>query len=218
MQEAEDRTPDTRGRIIAAATSRFADQGFRGATIAGIARAAGLSEGAIYRHFHSKEDLLMQCLAPAFERAGQPVQLNIAGDAGPEEMTRAFVELGLEFFAQHCDVFRIIFGEMPHSPPVAQACLDALDAHFRENAPLYEQLCKNERIHTRHIENWPLIALSCDMALWAAHNLTRLARDEDLSVPDSVHRMTRGDMIGDLASFLLYGITGPPEEDAPRSR
>jgi AcrR family transcriptional regulator len=46
---------DTRHRIMRAALDVFVAEGFDGATTRQIAAAAGLSEGAIYRHFPSKD-------------------------------------------------------------------------------------------------------------------------------------------------------------------
>jgi AcrR family transcriptional regulator len=52
-------TPEeTRERVLDAAAAVFAEQGFEGARVAQIARAAGLSVGAIYNHWQSKAELL----------------------------------------------------------------------------------------------------------------------------------------------------------------
>ena len=52
-------TPDqTRQRVIDGAAEAFAELGFEGARVSDIARAAGLSSGAMYNHFESKNDLL----------------------------------------------------------------------------------------------------------------------------------------------------------------
>ncbi len=48
---------DTRRRIEAAALGLFAAKGVDGASIREIAAGAGLTEGALYRHFASKEEL-----------------------------------------------------------------------------------------------------------------------------------------------------------------
>lgn len=49
---------ETRQRVLDAAAQVFAEQGYEGARVAEIARAAGLSVGAIYNHYGSKADLL----------------------------------------------------------------------------------------------------------------------------------------------------------------
>src|SRR5262245_7584002 len=58
------RFPDTRNRIEQAAVRLFVQKGVAETTIKDIAGAVGLSEGALYRHFEGKEDLVWA----AFER------------------------------------------------------------------------------------------------------------------------------------------------------
>jgi AcrR family transcriptional regulator len=48
---------DTRARIEAAALSLFASRGVDGASMRDIAGAVGVTEGALYRHFASKDEL-----------------------------------------------------------------------------------------------------------------------------------------------------------------
>ncbi|RLV47764.1 TetR/AcrR family transcriptional regulator [Nocardioides mangrovicus] len=48
----------TRARLLAAATTAFAEKGFHGTTTRDIAQAAGMSPAALYVHHRSKEELL----------------------------------------------------------------------------------------------------------------------------------------------------------------
>jgi AcrR family transcriptional regulator len=52
----------TRERLVDAAAKVFAERGYEGATIADIAREAGLSTGAIYAHYRSKAELLAKAI------------------------------------------------------------------------------------------------------------------------------------------------------------
>lgn len=58
-----ERTRASREKIIQAASELFARQGYRGAKLADIARAAGLTEPGLLHHFPSKNHLLMAVLA-----------------------------------------------------------------------------------------------------------------------------------------------------------
>jgi AcrR family transcriptional regulator len=53
---------DTRERLLQAAASVFAERGYDGTRVADIAAAAGVSNGALYAHFDSKAELLVQAL------------------------------------------------------------------------------------------------------------------------------------------------------------
>jgi len=54
--------PDTRGEILAAARSSFADRGFDRTTIRGVAGEAGVDPALVHHYFGSKEDLFLAAL------------------------------------------------------------------------------------------------------------------------------------------------------------
>jgi AcrR family transcriptional regulator/ferredoxin len=53
---------ETRERLLSAAADIFAERGYDGTRVADIAAAAGVSNGALYAHFASKAELLVQAL------------------------------------------------------------------------------------------------------------------------------------------------------------
>ena len=53
---------DTRDRLLRAAAEVFAARGYDGTRVADIAAAAGVSKGAMYAHYSSKADLLVDAL------------------------------------------------------------------------------------------------------------------------------------------------------------
>jgi AcrR family transcriptional regulator len=53
---------DTRERLLQAAAEVFAARGYDGTRVADIAAAAGVSNGAMYAHFSSKADLLVDAI------------------------------------------------------------------------------------------------------------------------------------------------------------
>ncbi|WP_066095372.1 TetR/AcrR family transcriptional regulator [Xanthomonas massiliensis] len=61
----ERRLADNRQRILKAARRLVGSEGFRGAPVAAVAAAAGVSTGLIYRHFPSKAELFVEVLDAA---------------------------------------------------------------------------------------------------------------------------------------------------------
>jgi AcrR family transcriptional regulator len=61
----EERLAHNRERILAAARRVVAEGGFRGAHVAAVAAAAGMSTGMIYRYFPSKAQLFVEVLTAA---------------------------------------------------------------------------------------------------------------------------------------------------------
>ena len=61
--------------ILEAALPLFARQGYRGASLASIASAAGLTQPGLLHHFPSKEELLLGLLDPRAEGLDDPQDL-----------------------------------------------------------------------------------------------------------------------------------------------
>lgn len=78
---------DTREAVIAAARAQFIAAGWAGTTIAGVARAAGVSSETIYAVFGSKQALLLAVVERAVRRAEPDVAL--LDQAGPKSVLAA---------------------------------------------------------------------------------------------------------------------------------
>jgi AcrR family transcriptional regulator len=76
--------PATRARILAAAERLFAEDGYAGVSMPAIARASGITAGAIYKHFDSKEDLFFEVV----QRAVQAVRTNVDRGADGADLPR----------------------------------------------------------------------------------------------------------------------------------
>src|SRR5919205_2515608 len=63
MRYGKDHKQATRQRILEAAGRRFKQDGIDGAGVAAVMSDAGLTNGAFYNHFTSKEDLVANVLA-----------------------------------------------------------------------------------------------------------------------------------------------------------
>ena len=62
------RAAAARGRIVAAALEQLADGGYASASMAVVARRAGVATGSVYRHFPSKGDLFAEVFRQASQR------------------------------------------------------------------------------------------------------------------------------------------------------
>ena len=69
-----------RQAVLDTACGVFMRSSYRGATTAEIARAAGISEPILYRHFGSKRDLYLACLAEAWRAFRETAEEAIAAD------------------------------------------------------------------------------------------------------------------------------------------
>lgn len=79
---AEERRLDARRRIVAAALEIVAEDGYAAASVAAVARRAGVATGSIYRHFPSKGELLAEVFRDAAGRERELIGRIIGGDGG----------------------------------------------------------------------------------------------------------------------------------------
>jgi TetR/AcrR family transcriptional regulator len=97
----------SRQSIFKAAAAEFASEGFAGASVDRIARAAGLNKAMIYYHFASKADLYRHVLDDMFSAVEAGVRRLATSGESPEARIRSFVEsIALEAEAR------------PHFPPI----------------------------------------------------------------------------------------------------
>jgi TetR/AcrR family transcriptional regulator, transcriptional repressor for nem operon len=81
----------TRRHILDVASSRFRESGVAAVGLAGIMAEAGLTNGAFYTHFESKEDLVRAVLLDALSRREQKHRANLETNAGLEATIRDYL-------------------------------------------------------------------------------------------------------------------------------
>ena len=85
------RFPDTRDRIEQAAVRLFVEKGVAETTVKDIARAVGLSEGALYRHFESKDELVWKAFERHYVEFGATLQRLAASESTTRRKVAAMI-------------------------------------------------------------------------------------------------------------------------------
>jgi TetR/AcrR family transcriptional repressor of nem operon len=91
MRYPKDQKQATRQRILEAAGRRFKEDGIDGAGLAAVMSDAGLTNGAFYAHFKSKEDLVANDLADQLRTQRQGFEGLPSDRAGLEAIIRAYL-------------------------------------------------------------------------------------------------------------------------------
>lgn len=114
-------TPQTRGRILDAATSLFARHGFDGTSTARIAHGAGVPKGLLFYYFPTKADILAALLDERFVVA----PFDAASLAVPGDPVQTLMNLGERVLRDHAesDVLREIVWHEAHTRPEVLAAL-----------------------------------------------------------------------------------------------
>ena len=85
------RTTGARAKVERAALELFAARGFDGVSIAEIAGTAGVAQGALYRHYPSKQDLAWALFSEAYRRTGAELDAIRASEARFDTRVAAMV-------------------------------------------------------------------------------------------------------------------------------
>ncbi|MCB8816985.1 TetR/AcrR family transcriptional regulator [Desulfosporosinus shakirovi] len=119
---AEERHQD----ILEAALNIFTEKGYNGSTTAEIARAAGVAEGTIFRHFATKKELLIAVLKPKI--LDGIISLD-KEHKDPVEFFRCFLKDRLELIKENDGLIRFMFAEAQYHNEVREALSNGILGH-----------------------------------------------------------------------------------------
>lgn len=90
-----------RAQIIAAAIETIAEHGYANASLARIAKHAGISKGVISYHFAGKEELIEQVVTQVFSAIVEEVAPRVIAAPGPREALREHIIAVGEYVLAH---------------------------------------------------------------------------------------------------------------------
>lgn len=134
---------DRRREILRAATTVFARSNYRAASVAEIAREAGVSEPLLYRHFPSKEALFCELLARVGRRIVEIWEQAIAGAPDALVALRRAGEVYLANLRAHPAEARLQFQALAESADPAVRAV--LEANHRAYLAFFERLLARGR-------------------------------------------------------------------------
>lgn len=99
---------DTRQRIETEALRLFVDRGADGTAVRDIAQAARVAEGALYRHYESKDALVAHLFASNYTRFASELDAAQRAEGTGKGKVRAMVEAFFRFFDADPVLFRFL--------------------------------------------------------------------------------------------------------------
>lgn len=127
LKEEDSEQLPTRDKITGVALEVFAEKGLHGATMAEIAKRAGLTGGALYRYFENKEEIFQ---AVVEEHSVAFTALDMVRGLLPELEPRTALKFIMQgmflFFFSERDFMRVVVGESLKDPSVAIPFFDKM--------------------------------------------------------------------------------------------
>jgi TetR/AcrR family transcriptional regulator, fatty acid metabolism regulator protein len=121
VQARDTKPSDKRARILEAAVKVFAERGFHSATVAEIARAAGVADGTIYLYFKSKDDLLLRLFDEKMTELLEEARTGLAAEKTAPARLRRFIQLHLALVERNPDLASVLIVELRQSAQFLKA-------------------------------------------------------------------------------------------------
>lgn len=158
---------ETRDRILASAARVFGQKGFERSSLDEVAADAGMTKGAIYWHFKSKNDLFFALLDQRFQLHTSPLMVDLA----------TMVSSGADPKAGMMEMFRAGMQRCVEDPAWARLYLECLSLGRNEDvrerlSSFYDQVWDMSAHFTRELQGRGLAATETDphtaAVFWAA--------------------------------------------------
>ena len=147
-------------RLLAATIDCISDAGVGATTTAAVARRAGLSEGALFKHFPTKADLLATAAETLYDRLLVNLQARVAQVAGRSNRLGALLWLMQRDFSERelqasCELQMLA----RHDEALRAALRPVLDRHWGRIVEVITDLFPEEAADRRRFVLWLDMAL-----------------------------------------------------------
>lgn len=105
-----------RAQLIDCAVQVLASDGYERASLARIAKAAGVSKGVISYHFDGKEELLQELVEQVSDQADAFMRPLIAAEANALGRLGTYIRANIAFLKDHREALAAMVGVMVHCP------------------------------------------------------------------------------------------------------
>ena len=161
---------DLRRDLLRVAREEIARHGAEGVTLAALARRAGVTQPAPYRHFADRQALLQAVAAEAFADLAQCLSDATAGEMSPGETAAALVLAYLNFGEANIELYRLMFAsrltpEAEEGSALAcasQNAFELLRRHLGREADRDGKRRRDRAIYSRWAQLHGLVMLKAD--------------------------------------------------------
>lgn len=190
----------TREKIIHAALEVFADKGLHGATVVEIAKVAGITGGALYRYFDSKEEIFQ---AVVDDHTSTIQALDMVRELIPElepKTALKFIARGMFLFVySDWDFIRMVIGESVKNPDAASPFLDKVLNPSRDFVRECVELWKEKGLLKEEVD--PVLATSAFLGM-----LGYLLVEKDIFKYPKLEGVELTDLLDKYVAMFLEGI------------
>lgn len=146
----------TRQKLIEAALKLSAEKGFASLSLREVAKEAGITPAAFYRHFHDMEELglvLIDEVGLGLRQLLREARRRVEKDGG---VVRASVEVFIQYITENANLFRVLQGERQGSSAAFRKALFAELGRFIDEVT--DEMERNAKRLNQHLTDTALAA------------------------------------------------------------
>ena len=115
-------------KIVENAIQLFAEKGYANTSTAEIARASGVSEGTIFKHYGTKDNLLLSVILPFVSElfpyiAQEMLKETLSENATFEQFLRSVIKNRVDFITENKDIFQVLIKEIVYKDELKKELL-----------------------------------------------------------------------------------------------
>lgn len=126
-------------KVVEAAITMFAEKGYANTSTSEIAKAAGVSEGTIFRHYGTKENLLLAVVLPFLKESLPGLAEELLSEIAPqnfdkfENFLRAILKNRMAFLRANKEIFQVAVKEFMYHEALRKEILPYLSKGVGEH-------------------------------------------------------------------------------------
>jgi AcrR family transcriptional regulator len=190
-------------KILETAIAMFAEKGYANTSTSEIAKAAGVAEGTIFRHYGTKENLLLSVILPFLKESVPVFAREVIDEFSPqnfssfEDFLRALIRNRMSFIRENREIFQIVIKEFLYHEELRRELIPLFKnnvlSFINKNLDLYKQ-----RGDIADIPNGTLMKMLFTF-IGSYFSVRFILTDEEDSLNDEGE-------IEDLIRFIMKGV------------
>lgn len=106
---------DKKNNLLEAATTIFAEKGYKNASVDEIVEKAETAKGTFYYHFKSKEDLFLSLIDTGIDKLSEKMMIEADKYHNPIQKVEAVIASQYKFFSTNQDICQMLLSEIWHT-------------------------------------------------------------------------------------------------------
>lgn len=188
---------NTRQRILTAALSLFARQGYDGTTTKDLAQKAGVAEGTLFRHFSNKKAILMEVAIAGWVEILTDLLTELS-EMGSYKAVAQVMKRRMLHMRENRDLLQVCFIEAQYHPELRQKIQAEVIAKMTDVAEAFFETAMSKGIY-RQMN--PKIVAQVFLGMFAIAGFSEQTVIDPTASPQKLQEMAEG-----ISDIFLHGV------------